>query len=122
MPDDPTTINLQLRQRAEEAAREVQEMASHLLGAGLGLQNRWDLCQVSGVVMQWPKYVLDAAATEQSVDIDGAKWPSAERIAKVLTDCHGAYEATHAAWQAIPEEKRGGLLPPTSRPSWRSHR
>lgn len=55
---------------------------------------------------------MEAVMSRDSKSADGNRWPSAAAINALLEKWHQAKEQMEGAWQSIPQDRKGGLVPP----------
>lgn len=54
----------------------------------------------------------EAIMSSKSGTLNGDKWPSAKQIMEGLAEWHKAKLAMLNAWNAVPQDRRTGLVPP----------
>jgi hypothetical protein len=50
----------------------------------------------------------------QSIPDDGNTWPTAAAINTALAECHAVRQAMYNAFDGVPQDRRAGLVSPSS--------
>ena len=96
----------------ERADRAITALSARLAKVSAALEHTRGFFAFSNV--EGSGFPPETVMGRQSVSDDGNTWPSAKTINQALMDWHGAKQAMETAWAAIPQERKAGLVPPSS--------
>ena len=99
--------------RLNEARSRMQEIVSVIEAARAALtRDSWMKVRVENIGIGWPPEVAYGQGSHQ---IDGHKWPDAQRLAKTLKEYHEAMVSVRDIYDRIPDELRAVMTPPPQR-------
>jgi hypothetical protein len=109
MATDPIREYLDARARLDNQTR-LTEAVVKIVRDGANALSEWRRAVVANVSGGFP---AELVMNERSPTINGHEWPSAQQIADALGAWHSAHWAMRSAWDRVPSELRGGLVPPS---------
>jgi len=106
MSSDPVAAYQDALSKLKSATAATEAVVRVVVDAGKKLE-RWRGTVIASVGGGYPLELARAPG------INARDWPSAATLHKALTDWHEANTAVRNAWNAIPQERRVGLTPPS---------
>jgi len=108
MPDDPVTTYQEAVREHDAKTVEVTKLLEVIQRAHRAFSTNWWQVRPEG----GPKYELPIGIATSGRTIDLASWPTADDIARLLSEWHWLRQEVQKAWNAIPGERRSGLQEP----------
>jgi hypothetical protein len=105
MAGDPVNDYLDAKATRDAATQKIDQMARAVFGAGQKLTSGWRRLTVAGA----GGFSMNMIRAE-----DVPTWPTAQEIRIALLEWHKLELATQNTWNAVPQNKRGGLISPDS--------
>jgi len=114
MSEDSIRKYLDAKNELDKAFSEVEALKSVITGVANGLNKPFEF-MVSNVHVKDVGFPPEVAMTPGIPTLNADKWPSAEDIAKTLSELHKKYHQVMNLWHSLPRPDQSNLTPPPPR-------